>query len=209
MSHPHVVEGRLGMSYERPAQFMREYLEALLPLLRGEPADVRGERLTMVGGIDVGDVQPPPVLLGALAPRMLTLAGRLADGTITGATGPRGLADHVVPSITKAAADAGRPPPRIVAAVVVCITDDPDAARRRIEATSKPYATMPAFKTMLEREGVSSQVDIGIIGDEATARAKAQRFIDAGATELAVRESTGTPEEAERTRAFLKSLLDN
>ncbi len=209
MSHPHVVEGRLGMSYERPAQFMREYLEALLPLLRGEPADVRGERLTMVGGIDVGDVKPPPVLIGALAPLMLTLAGRLADGTITGATGPRGLADHVVPSITKAAADAGRPPPRIVAAVVACITDDPDAARRRIEATSKPYAAMPAFKTMLDREGVSSQVDIGIIGDEASARAKAQRFIDAGATDLAVRESTGTPEEAERTRAFLKSLLDD
>jgi hypothetical protein len=62
---------------------------------------------------------------------------------------------------------------------------------------------------MLEREGFSSQVDIGIVGDETTARAKAQRFIDGGATELAVRESTGTPEEAERTRTFLRSLLDN
>ena len=207
MSHPHVVEGRLGMSYERPAEFMREYLEALLPLLRGEPADVRGRRLTMVGGLDVGDVKPPPVLIGALAPHMLRLAGRLADGTITGATGPRTLADHIVPSINKAAADAGRPAPRIVAAVVACITDDPDAARRRIADTSKPYTTFPAFKAMLEREGVSSQVDIGLIGDEATARAKAQQFIDAGATELAIRESTGTSEEAERTRAFLKSLL--
>jgi F420-dependent oxidoreductase-like protein len=207
MSHPHVVEGRLGLSYARPAQFMREYLQALLPLLHGEAADVRGQRLTMIGGLDVGDVTPPSVLLGALAPRMLALAGRLTDGTITGATGPRGLAEHVVPAITKAAADAGRPAPRIVAAVVVCITDDPDAARRRIESTSKPYATMPAFKAMLEREGVTSQVDIGIIGDEATARAKARCFLDAGATELAVRESTGTPEEAERTRAFLKDLL--
>jgi F420-dependent oxidoreductase-like protein len=209
MSHPHVVEGRLGMSYERPAEFMREYLEALLPLLRGEPANVRGQRLTMIGGLDVGDVKPPPVLIGALAPRMLRLAGRLADGTITAATGPRALAEHVVPSITKAAAEAGRPPPRIVAAVVVCITDDPDAARRRIAASSKPYATFPAFKAMLEREGVSSQVDVGIIGDEVSGRAKAQRLIDAGATELAVRESTGTPEEAERTRTFLRSLLDD
>jgi F420-dependent oxidoreductase-like protein len=209
MSHPHVVEGRLGLSYERPAEFMREYLEALLPLLHGEKAEVRGERLTMIGGLDVGDVEPPPVLIGALAPHMLRLAGRLADGTITGATGPRGLAEHVVPIITKAAADAGRVPPRIVAAVVACITDDADAARRRIAATSKPYATMPSFKAMLEREGVSSQVDIGLVGDEAIARAQAQRFIDAGATELAVRESAGTPEEAERTRAFLKSLLDD
>jgi F420-dependent oxidoreductase-like protein len=208
VSHPHVVEGRLGLSYERPAEFMREYLAALLPLLRGEAAEVRGRRVTMVGGLDIGDVQPPSVLLGALGPQMLKLAGRLTDGTITGATGPRGLAEHVVPSITKAAADAGRPPPRIVAAVVACITDDADAARRRIAATSKPYATMPSFKAMLEREGVSSQVDIGLVGSESAARAQAQRFIDAGATELAVRESTGTPEEADRTREFLKSLLD-
>jgi len=208
MSHPHVVEGRLGLSYARPAEFMREYLEALLPLLRGETADVRGKRLTMVGRLDVGDVTPPPVLIGALAPHMLKLAGRLADGTITAATGPRGLAEHVVPSITKAASDAGRPPPRIVSAVVACITDDADAARGRIAATSKPYATMPAFIAMLEREGVASQVDLGLIGDEATARAQAQRFIDAGATELAIREAPGTPEEAERTRAFLRSLLD-
>jgi F420-dependent oxidoreductase-like protein len=207
-SHPHVVEGRLGMSYERPAEYMREYLEALLPLLRGEPAEVRGRRVTMVGGLDVGDIKPPSVLLGALAPRMLQLAGRLADGTITAAAGPRGLAEHVVPSITKAAADAGRPPPRIVATVVVCITDDPDGAQRRIAATSKPYATFPAFKAMLEREGVPSQVDVGIVGDEAYGRAKAQRLIDAGATEIAFRESTGTTEEAERTRAFLRGLLD-
>jgi F420-dependent oxidoreductase-like protein len=207
MSHPHVVEGRLGLSYERPAEFMREYLEALLPLLRGEAAEVRGRRLTMIGGLDVGEVEAPRVLLGALAPHMLRLAGRLTDGTITAAAGPRVLAQHVVPSITEAAAEAGRPPPRVVAAVVACVTDDPDAAGRRIAATSKPYATFPAFKAMLEREGVTSQVDIGLIGDEATARAKAERFIEAGATDLAVRESTGTPQEAERTREFLKGLL--
>lgn len=209
MSHPHVVEGRLGLSYARPAEFMREYLEALLPLLRGEPADVRGNRLTMIGGLDIVDVPEPPLLIGALAPSMLKLAGRLADGTITAATGPRGLAEHVVPTITKAAAGAGKPSPRIISAVVACITDDADAARSRIAATSKPYATMPAFSAMLEREGVSSQVDLGLIGDEATARAQAQRFIDAGATELIVREAPGTPDEAARTRAFLKSLLDD
>jgi alkanesulfonate monooxygenase SsuD/methylene tetrahydromethanopterin reductase-like flavin-dependent oxidoreductase (luciferase family) len=132
----------------------------------------------------------------------------LADGTITAATGPRGLAEHVVPTITKAAVDAGRPAPRIISAVVACITDDADAARTRIAATSKPYATMPAFKAMLEREGITSQVDLGLIGDEATARAQAQRFIDAGATELIVREAPGSPEEATRTRAFLRTLLE-
>ena len=147
-----------------------------------------------------GARHPQSVLIGALVPHMLRLAGELADGTITGATGPHGLAEHVVPAITRAAADAGRPPPRVVAAVVACITDESDAARGRIAATSKAYATFPAFKAMLEREGVASQVDIGLIGSESVARAQAQRFVDAGATDLAVRESTATPEEAERTR---------
>ena len=108
-----------------------------------------------------------------------------------------------------AAADAGRPAPRIISAVVACITDDADAARTRIATTSKPYATMPAFKEMLTREGVTSQVDLGLIGDEDTARGRAKAFIAAGATELIVREAPGTPEEAERTRAFLKRLLDD
>ena len=139
---------------------------------------------------------------------MLRLAGRLVDGTITGATGPRTLADHIVPSINEGCGrrrPSGRrgSSPRSSPASRTILT--PRGAGSR--TTSKPYTTFPAFKAMLEREGVSSQVDIGLIGDEATARAKAQQFIDAGATELAIRESTGTPEEAERTRAFLKSLL--
>src|SRR5262245_51187283 len=118
VSHRHVVEGRLGMSYERPAQYMREYMEALLPLLHGETADTRGERLTMVGALDISGVKPPPVLMGALGPHMLRLAGRVADGIITAAAGPRVLAEHIVPTMTKAASDAARPSPRIVAAVV-------------------------------------------------------------------------------------------
>ena len=128
---------------------------------------------------------------------MLRLAGRLADGTITGATGPRGLAEHVVPLITKAAADAGRPPPRIVAAVVACITDDADAARGQdrgdVEAVRR---RCPSFRRCSNARESGARSTSGLIGDEATARAQAQRFIDAGATELAIREATGTPEEA-------------
>ena len=209
MSHPHVVEGRLGMSYAAPSPVHERVLEALLPLLRGEPADFRGERLTMVGGLDLGDVERPSVLLGALQLHMLRLAGRLADGAITAATGPRGLAEYVVPAITRAAADAGRPPPRIVATVVVCITDDAEGARRRIAATSKPYATFPIFKAVLEREGVGSQVDVGIVGNEETARAKAHRLVEAGATEGSRSENPRAhARKRSRPTAFLRSLLD-
>ena len=76
------------------------------------------------------DAATPRLLVGALAPRMLRLAGHHADGTITWMTGPRGLAEHVVPAIQRAAQKAGRAdPPEVVVGLPVCVTDDPHAVR--------------------------------------------------------------------------------
>ena len=75
------------------------------------------------------DGTPVSILVAALGPRMLEVAGRLADGTATWMTGRQTLAEHTVPGITRAAADAGRPLPRIVAALPVAITNDAEGAR--------------------------------------------------------------------------------
>ena len=92
---------------------MREYLSILAPLVRGEVASFDGETLSAHGAISVAGVTPCPILLAALAPRMLELAGAVADGTITWMTGPATLADHTIPAITAAARAAGRPDPRV------------------------------------------------------------------------------------------------
>jgi F420-dependent oxidoreductase-like protein len=82
-SHRPVIEGQFGYSYDRPAAHVREYLSALAPLLRGEPADHRGPALTAVGQLTAPGARPPSVLLAALGPVMLRIAGELADGVVT------------------------------------------------------------------------------------------------------------------------------
>src|SRR4029450_7770110 len=82
LSHQIVIENLLGLSYQRRASHMREYLEVLGPLLRGEPCDYKGEEYRVQVGLQVPGAAPVPVLVAALGPAMLRLAGRLAAGTI-------------------------------------------------------------------------------------------------------------------------------
>ncbi|MEV5755034.1 LLM class flavin-dependent oxidoreductase [Actinoallomurus sp. NPDC052308] len=107
---------------DRPARHVREYLTALHPLLNGDEVAYRGETLTAAGRLDVPDLMSPALIISALGPVMLCLAGELADGTVTTWTGARAIAEHLVPGITKAAQTAGRPSPRILAGVVIALT---------------------------------------------------------------------------------------
>ena len=113
LSHQAVVESMWGLPFDRPAHYMAEYLAALMPLVHGETVDARGELVTAVtrGRARDPGAQPPPVLVAALGPVMLGVAGRLADGTVTWMTGIRTVATHVTPRITEAARAAGRPAP--------------------------------------------------------------------------------------------------
>ena len=88
LSHQIVIESMFGMSYDKPARHMREYLAILMPLLHGESTGITGETLTFNGSVAVA-AAPVPVLVAALGPRMLELTGRVADGTVTWMTGPR------------------------------------------------------------------------------------------------------------------------
>src|SRR5207248_9417130 len=140
----------------------------------------------------------PKVLVAALAPTMLRLAGTLADGTVTWMTGRSTIESHIVPSITKAAADAGRPAPRVAVGLPVCVTADVDAARERASRTFAVYGELPSYRAMLDREGAAGPADVAIVGDEETVRRGVTAFADAGATEFAGA-IYGTQEERART----------
>ncbi|HKY68622.1 MAG TPA: TIGR03564 family F420-dependent LLM class oxidoreductase, partial [Acidimicrobiales bacterium] len=126
LSHKVVIENMFGHSFDRPARHMREYLSALVPLLHGEQVAVRGETLTAatMGPLDI-DAPAPPVLVAALGPRLLELAGAVADGTVLWMTGRDTVASHVVPKLSAAAEAAGRPAPRVVCALPIAVTADP------------------------------------------------------------------------------------
>src|SRR5215472_18130335 len=124
----------LGLPYERPARQMRNYLEVLNAALRGPGSvGVENDGYHVHSPMDVTDYGPNPVLLAALAPVMLRIAGEHASGTILWLADERAVAEHVVPRITKAAAEAGRAAPRVIAGVPValCPKDEVDAARER------------------------------------------------------------------------------
>src|SRR5262249_32634627 len=133
-SHHWIVRDMLGLPYERPAAFTRDYLEVLDAALRGPgQVDVENRSFTVHNPLDLGPVAPLPVLVAALGPVMLALAGERTDGTVLWLADERTIAEHVVPRITKAADGAGRPAPRVVAGVPVCLCSPSqvDEARER------------------------------------------------------------------------------
>ena len=201
LSHQPVVEGMWGISFDKPVRHLREYLSILMPLLHDRRVSFKGDTLTGRGGIAV--VGPtPPVLVAALGPQMLELAGSRTDGTITWMTGPKTLRAHIAPVLRTAAEKAGRAVPQIVAGFTVCVTDDVVAARARIAEEMVIYGQLPSYRAMLDREGLGGPQDVALVGDEAAVTARLAEIADAGATEVAILE-VGSAEEVARTRALL------
>ena len=203
-SHREVIEDMFGLDYTKPARHMREYLTVLGGLLRGERVDFTGETMRVNARLNIPGSTPPSVLVAALGPVMLRVAGELADGTVTWMTGPETLARHTVPVLSKAAADAGRPAPRVVASLPICLTTDLAAARERAARQFAMYGQLPNYRAMLDREGAAGPADIAIAGDEAALRAGLGRLADVGVTEfLAV--PFGTKEQIADTIGLLAS----
>ncbi|WP_327104785.1 TIGR03564 family F420-dependent LLM class oxidoreductase [Nonomuraea glycinis] len=183
LSHQVVIENMYGYSYDKPARHMTEYLNVLLPASRGEQVDYTGE--TVKANIRLGTPGAGfPVLIAALGPRMLKLAGTVADGTVLWMTGPKTVADHIAPTINAAAAEAGREPPRIVCELPVSVTDDPDAARARVNEIFEVYGQLPSYRAMLDREGAAGPGDVAIVGDESSVRAQIDQLAEAGVTDF-------------------------
>jgi len=206
LSHQLVIEGMFGLSFDKPLRHMREYLDVLMPLLTEGKADVDGETISTHAAIYVVDRKPPSVLVAALGPKMLELAGRVTDGTVTWMTGPATCASHIVPIITAAAESAGRPAPRIVASLPICVTSDADAARDRAAKDFQVYGFLPSYRAMLDREGAAGPADVALVGDEATVTKDLGRLADAGVTEF-VASIFGERDERAETRALLKSMI--
>ena len=207
LSHQIVIQDMYGHSFDKPARHMREYLAILAPLLAGEPADFDGETLHAHIGLSVPRSRPRvPLLLAALAPQMLRLAGTKADGTVLWMTGPATVRDYIVPAITAAASEAGRPSPRVVCTLPVCVTDNPGQARENAGKAFAIYGQLPSYRAMLDREGAAGPGDVAVVGDEDAVAAQIRALADAGVTDFVAGEYA-RGEDGPRTRGFLRSLI--
>jgi F420-dependent oxidoreductase-like protein len=207
LSHKVVIEDMLGFSYDKPARHMKEYLEVLAPLCRGEGVRYQGEQYKVAAQLAVPGATNVPILVAALGPVMLKLTGRLADGTITWMTGPKTLAAHIIPVLREAAKDAGRPDPRVVAGFPIVLTNKPAEARESIGKMLVIYGQLPSYRAMLDREGAAGPADIALAGDEKYLRGEIKRLREIGVTDF---DAAITPVEDgayERTLSFLASEL--
>lgn len=207
LSHKMMIEGVFGLSFARPAAYMREYLEALMPLLHEGKAEYEGREITArtITPMEVPGAVAPPVLVAALGTEMLNLAGRLADGTSLWLVGPNTIGDHIVPAISRAASAAGRPRPQVYASLPIAVTADPATARETAATEYGWYGTVPSYRAMLDREGARGPGDVAIVGDEETVAAQLHRIFELGATGF--RASVfGTAQERRRTYALLSEL---
>jgi 5,10-methylenetetrahydromethanopterin reductase len=184
LSHQLVIEGMFGMSYDKPARHMEEYLKILTPLLNGEAADFEGEQLTGKLALEIPGASKVPLLVAALGPAMLKLAGTYAEGTSLWMTGPNTIDQHIRPTIAAAAEAAGRPAPRIVCGMPICLTDDVAGAREFIAKSLQIYGMLPSYRAMLDREGVEGPAELAMVGDEATLRAGIARLREVGVTDF-------------------------
>ena len=204
-SHQVVVEGMFGERYARAFTRTKETLLALKGLLAGEAVTLEGKEVTVRGRLTI-EAPACPILVAALGEKILDLAGREADGVTLWMVGPRTVAGHVAPRVREAAVRAGRRSPRILAGVPVCVTGVPDRARAVAAEQLKMYGFLPAYRTMLAREGVDGPENLLAVGTEDEVRARLAAYESAGATDLRVGMLCPTQDDAERTRAFLRGL---
>ncbi len=208
-SHKPSIEDTMGLSYDRPARHMREYLAALRPLVDGRRVEFSGQVYKINAELNVPAALPMPVIISALAPRMLALAGEVADGTVTWMAGLKAVDTHVSPRIRAAAEAAGRPSPRVCVALPVAVTDDVSSARERAARAFERYGQLTNYRRILDVEGAEGPSEVAIVGDEASVERQIRAFADVGATDfigsvMPVDDDAG--QSILRTRSLLKSL---
>jgi F420-dependent oxidoreductase-like protein len=208
LSHQIVIEGMFGLSFAKPYSHMKEYLAVLAPLIREGSVSHYGEEYRVTAQVAVPGARPCPILVAALAPKMLALTGAVADGTITWMTGPKTLREHTVPRLREGAAKAGRPAPRVIASLPIAVTREVAAARTSAARQFIVYGGLPSYRAMLDREGAEGPGDVAIAGDESAVGEALGRLAEIGVTDyLAVPFAVdGDREAVARTRALLVRL---
>ncbi len=209
VNHAPIVEPTWGMKFEKPIRHIRDYLSCLLPLLETGAAQYSGEDYTArYEGARPTDTAPA-VLLAAMGPQMLKVAGARTDGTLLWMTGAKAIAAQIAPCIREAAAAAGRPEPRIVCSLPISVTDDEKGMREFVGQVLAGYGDLPSYRAMLDLDGSAGPGEAMICGTEDAVREQLAAIADAGATEFSAAEIGANRDDFARTRALLRELHAN
>ena len=206
LTHRMVTEGMWGIPWDKPVRRLGEYLDGLLPLLAGKEANATGETVTTRGVLRIPNAPALPVYIAALGPQMLRLTGRRCAGTVTWMTGPKTLAEHVGPTLRRAAAEAGRPEGevQVAASLPIAVTDDVEGLRARAAEQFAVYGQLPSYRAMLDHEGYRDPQDAAFIGDEKFVTERIDELRDAGVDEFVGYPFDASADGRARTRKLLR-----
>ena len=208
-SHAPAIDDMLGISYEHPGADTEEYVVILDALLRSEAVDHDGEHYRVHLPAGAPPAQPVGLLVSALAPRLLRVAGEHAAGTVTWMANATAIERHVGPRIGAAAESAGRPAPRIVVGLPIAVHDDEAEAREVAAGMFAGYGVLPNYRRILDLGGAAGPADAAVVGDETSVTAQVEAIFAAGATDFwAAPFPVGDERSASRrrTRALLQEL---
>ncbi len=179
--HAPAVEGIYRESYDHAGSHTESYTRILTGLLAGEEVNVESDEVSAAGGVRLaGGAQDVPVLVAALGPRLLRVAGEASAGTILWMANAASIRDHVAPRITAASSAA----PRIVAGLPVAVHDDVDEARDVAGTVFANYGELVNYQRILAAGGIDGPSAAAIVGDEASVAAQIEELFAAGATDV-------------------------
>ncbi len=206
ISHKVTVEGMWGLRLENPVDAMREYLTIVRTSLRDGGCDFEGRYFSArwtYSGPRRADI---PVMISALNPRMLELAGEMADGVVLWMCSPAYVRDHVVPAVRAGREKAGKTLAgfEVVAAITTCLTSDRRVAHDVFRQTVTRYASLPFYRRMMDASGFKAELEAGEIsegmldelagiGDAKQVRDAVARYRNAGVTLPGVMPFSGHP----------------
>jgi F420-dependent oxidoreductase-like protein len=160
VSHRPMVEGALGLDMGRPLDVMREYVTVLRAALAGKVAHKGARyRVAWQSGLPLLPAAPP-ILLAGLGPRMLELAGEIADGVVLWLCAPAYIRDTAIPAIRRGRERAGKPLEgfEVVAAVPAALTVDRAGGSALFKTELVRYLALPFYRAMLEQSGFRAEV---------------------------------------------------
>lgn len=204
LSHA-VMMQNLGIRFERPIRHLREFLDVLMPLVREGAVNAQGELLSCEARLFRAPATPCSVVVAALGPQALAVAGRLTDGVSLAWVGPKTIRDHIVPRVRDAADAAGRPTPRVIATLPICVTDDAARVCAHINQNLAMYGQLPSYRAMFDREGVTAPADVALVGSRSQVEAGLATLREAGVSDYAASIYALHPGEREATLALLRA----
>lgn len=162
-SSPSLIEGQMGIPAARSVAAMQEATEIVRRLLAGDVVTYAGSRFTYTDArLEAKPVQARvPIFYAAMGPKMLALAGKLADGVLLNVGASTGYIRWAVSQIESGAAAAGRDPSEITVAawLTAYAVEDYDEGLRRAKEWLAGMLSIPRQgEILLQKSGFDTSI---------------------------------------------------